>query len=78
MGTKTTRAGASPTFTISTTLTDDLIRFLGNYRYSYRGSMGRQLRNSINCKMRAIELTLAERGMSAEWIANISYRKGTR
>lgn len=59
------------TFTIATASTDDLVRFLGNYRFSYRGGMSRQLRQSINCKMKAIEITLAERGMSATWIANI-------
>lgn len=60
------------TFTIATASTDDLIRYLGNYRFSSRGGMSRQLRDSINRKMQAIEITLAERGMSAIWIANIS------
>lgn len=73
MGTKANKEGASPkTYTISATTTDDLVRYLGNYRFSSRGYMGRQLRSSINTKMRAIEMTLAERGMSATWIANIS------
>ena len=60
------------TFTIATASTDDLVRFLGNYRFSCRGGMSRQLRQSINRKMQAIEITLADRGMSATWIANIS------
>ncbi len=60
------------TFTIATASTDDLVRHLGNYRFSSRGGMSRQLRQSIDRKMQAIEITLAERGMSATWIANIS------
>ena len=60
------------TFTIATASTDDLVRFLGNYRFSCRGGMSRQLRQSIDRKMQAIEITLADRGMSATWIANIS------
>lgn len=58
-------------FTIKDSTTDELIRFLGNYRFSSRGYMGRQLRHSIRIKMRAIEMTLADRGLSAESIAAI-------
>ncbi len=60
------------TIKIATASTDDLVRYLGNYRFSSRGGMSRQLRQSIDRKMQAIEITLAERGMSATWIANIS------
>lgn len=58
-------------FVPSQSPTDDLIRYLGDFRFAARGYLNNRVRRTLEIRIRAIEYVLRDRGLSPEAIAAI-------